>query len=723
MSIELVEHINENDAKLINSPKIDGENAGILHEFLVEEEGNNVADNVFNNAIKALPYFVNPSFNSDNNVLSKILAIGRVQSGKTSFFISAIAFAFDNGYEIAYLVGGTKNTLRDQNYDRVHAYFQNNEKVKIFDVNEVSEEKISALLSCNYKLVIVSLKNSADNANLGKVAKLAKYFSEVPSLFVDDEGDEYSPGAPKLFDKTGRIGANHDLIQEAIYSLNHCTYLSVTATPQANFLINTFDAISPDFAVLVNPGESYTGGNSFHDTIDNPHVSTILDTDDFKDSIPNSFNDALNFFIFSCCLKRIQGDYRPFSMLVHPSSLTMVQNAVIEKIRDRLINIKDALCNPSDFAYEQTKNDVLAQFISYNNINPDKTISINPDDFINVFKDVCENLIPFEFNVTETGREDIKKEKEEKALYKIYVGGNMLGRGLTIKNLIVTYIYRDSKVQAVDTLYQRARWLGYKAAYFDVCRVFMTLSLKEKFLAVVENENDMWDSLLNFLDSKTNIKQFPRLFSLSNEKMILTRKTVSKTIVVDRIVSGYAYDKSIWFSDEDKEFNKNLYNEYLSKHLADGIEKCFSTNNYQTHLLIDTTFTEFYADFLSKYHFPKASRFGILGLKKMLKQIEDGQMDDKMTVMIMRFKTNGFRNTADSSNRFIRELPQSYNEGTEYAGDKRLPGFEGKMYFQIHNIYIDENQKDSTMPLLAFNNPLSMQAIRFVTGDNIYDSI
>ena len=79
-----------------------------------------------NSRVEYIPNVINYYPDKLNTLKSKkILAIGRVQSGKTSFFISCIAFAFDNGYDIAYLVGGTKNTLRDQNYERVIEYFAN----------------------------------------------------------------------------------------------------------------------------------------------------------------------------------------------------------------------------------------------------------------------------------------------------------------------------------------------------------------------------------------------------------------------------------------------------------------------------------------------------------------------------------------------------------------------------------------------------------------------
>lgn len=52
----------------------------------------------------------------------------------------------------------------------------------------------------------------------------------------------------------------------------------------------------------------------------------------------------------------------------------------------------------------------------------------------------------------------------------IAVGGNRLSRGLTLKNLSVTYFSRSTG--ALDTLTQMARWFGYRNGYLDICRLY-----------------------------------------------------------------------------------------------------------------------------------------------------------------------------------------------------------------------------------------------------------
>lgn len=720
--IILVEKGEDKSNDQIVNPRIDGKFAEGMRNVLTEENDKNIANAIFSNAISSLKYFSNPqrSNKKTSKKLFKILCIGRVQSGKTSFFHTVIALAFDNGYDIAYLIGGTKLPLKEQNYERVKDHFGNNFNVQIYDVNSISVEDIEDSLSHKYKIILVSLKNASSLVNLGKIQMLSERFRDIATLIVDDEGDEYSPGAPNIKKQGKHIGVTHDAISKILDTLQTCTYLAVTATPQANFLISTIDEVSPDHAILIDPGPEYTGGNAFHDTMDNPHVPTIDDESDFIDSVPSTFQDALHFFVFAACLTRARGNKSmPLSMLVHPSSLTRIQKNILIKIKREIYLMYKIFNDPNERL--NFVEGIWEQKQVYEEMNPNsKILDINNKLIEKEIPDVLANLEPFLVNRTLIGKEYIKREKEANAIYKIYVGGNMLGRGLTLKNLIVTYIYRDSNLTAIDTLYQRARWLGYKKSYFDLCRVYMTSGLKRKFIYTVESENDLWSTLRTFLKTDDNIKKFPRLFTLNgNDELILTRKSVTKTITVSRVSAGFKYDKSLYYKNEDEiECNRFLFFSYLDLHKAGAKEQCFSNNGYQTHLIITTTYTNFYDEFLSKYILPKGSKFGYLGFAKMKRQVQAGEMSDDLKVMIMRYKHYEYRTL--EVNKAIGELLQSYNAGTDYAGDKNLPGYQGITYFQIHAVYVNKNEPEKIIPVLAFNNPLTNETIKYVTGTNYY---
>ncbi|SGA02741.1 Uncharacterised protein [Mycoplasmopsis arginini] len=105
-----------NDSNEINSINIKGPNfTNIIEQmrknFLekeneTESEVENKISKISENAYKAAINLKNPFIDTEENQFNTILCLGKVQSGKTTFFISTIALAFDNGYNIALCASG-----------------------------------------------------------------------------------------------------------------------------------------------------------------------------------------------------------------------------------------------------------------------------------------------------------------------------------------------------------------------------------------------------------------------------------------------------------------------------------------------------------------------------------------------------------------------------------------------------------------------------------------
>lgn len=710
--IELIENTYDyENVKFLNCPKLDGKHAQILHDHMSETKSAEVVNGIFANAQKALPYFAVPCGTSN---VTKILCLGKVQSGKTAFFITVISLAFDNGYDVVYVLGGTKNTLRDQNYERISSDLSSDSDIVVVDLNKADKAVIKHHIDCGQKVVAVALKNPAEKRNIGKLKETMQFNYLANTLIIDDEGDEHTPGAPKKKPTNPNVGRTHDAIAELLPSSQCVTYMSVTATPQANMLLSTLDELSPEHIVLVEPGIGYTGGNSFHDTSDNIHTVEISDADDFEDSIPESFINALYYFIFTCALKAAGGDDRKYSMLVHPSSLTAVHDKVASRIDEAYGAIHNNLCDSSNVSYEDECAKIKALYEEYIKRNPECKTTF--DAVLSKVNYVLEGMQVVRFNAASGDYFD------EDTIYKIYVGGNMLGRGLTIENLSVTYMYREAKEIAIDTLYQRARWFGYKQEYFDICRVYLTRALKQAFINIVDSENDMWNAVRAFLYTNINLKQFPRVFRLDNDRLILTRKTVAKTITLQRVNPGYSYNKSVYWSENEKESNRLLYFDFLKKWEDFGKPEQFGNNSHQTHFVIEMKYTDFFNDFLMKYVYPRETNFGVIGFKKILSDINNGVLEDKVSVVIMRYQSKQFRSLT-ASKYTIKELPQSYDNGTKYPGDKCLDGLMDQFHFQIHLVYTDKEKDTDFMPMIAMNNPITKYSARYVTGDNYYETV
>ncbi len=97
----------------------------------------------------------------------------------------------------------------------------------------------------------------------------------------------------------------------------------------------------------------------------------------------------------------------------------------------------------------------------------------------------------------------------------ILIGGNMLGRGVTIEGLAVTYITRRAQQETnADTMEQRARWFGYKMPYLDICRTFLTSQLRDDYTELLRHEDDFWDALRRSQRQGLSVRDWPRMFSL-----------------------------------------------------------------------------------------------------------------------------------------------------------------------------------------------------------------
>lgn len=707
----------------ITNPIFDGYNITKYRELLLEKQQSENVDFIMSNIFQSISYFKNPK-NTDNQFQPiKILCLGKVQSGKTSFFLGSIALAFDNGYDVAYVLGGTKLKLKEQNLNRIVSSFANNEKIKVLNVDNAFNEDVASLVKQGFKIILVILKNASKNTNLGMLKKLSKEFGSLASVVVDDEGDEFTPGAERARKRNTKAGKTHDKIVEIITSFNICTFLSVTATPQANLLISTFDGISPDRLVLVRPGKGYTGGHAFFDTKDNSHVYTISDSDDFVDSIPDTFKNALYFFIFGCCLRCSINDYDPISMLVHPSSSNAVQNIVGMRINNFL---NTSLIPAANFINSIQYDDLIFELkkiaAQYSEMN-----GLQIPSFDLIFKQLPHVINNLSTKIINYGTSE---DYEDKHLYKIYIGGNMLGRGLTIDRLTVSYIYRDSKEAQVDTMYQRCRWFGYKQSYFDLCKVYMTSELKSKFMAIVSNEDHMWNSMEAFLDTQIDLKKFKRIFLLENNKLILTRKSVANTVTMKIISSGNIADECIDLSEDEKNHNREIYQQFIFKYEKFGKLTDFDTSSdhKQRHLILKISFIEFYNEFLSKLIYGYGSHFSASLFKIIVEQIQKKQRPDEIIVMLMRYKRGEYRSPSNSTRMNISRLFQGRNSGTNFTGD-RYPtdiygvNYSAKPFIQIHMVDINNKEPifSECIPLISYNNPLTSEIIKMVTGDNVYE--
>ncbi|MDG0889246.1 hypothetical protein [Paracholeplasma manati] len=136
----------------------------VARQMMKDDEAmtSEVVSGIFSNATEVLNHCPNPHMTGEFKKTG--LVIGKVQSGKTSNFIALIALAFDNGYNIAIVIGGNTKELLTQNVTRIESAFSvNKEKLVVLhskdNHNLITPEQIRRWINNGTKIIIVSLKS------------------------------------------------------------------------------------------------------------------------------------------------------------------------------------------------------------------------------------------------------------------------------------------------------------------------------------------------------------------------------------------------------------------------------------------------------------------------------------------------------------------------------------------------------------------------------------
>ena len=109
--------------------------------------------------------------------------------------------------------------------------------------------------------------------------------------------------------------------------------------------------------------------------------------------------------------------------------------------------------------------------------------------------------------------------------HRIYIGGDLLQRGVTFPGLVTTYFLRWANDGGnMDTNLQRARWFGYREKYIDLCKIFTSDNISREFTTLSEMEADLWEQFYSIQNSEMKIDDI--LIHADNTKQKPTRKNV-----------------------------------------------------------------------------------------------------------------------------------------------------------------------------------------------------
>lgn len=426
------------------------------------------------------------------------MLLGKIQSGKTRSFMGAMALGFDNGYEIAIILTKTSNALVKQTYERIEREFEEvieDDKLEIFDAINLPEKLTRYELS--KKIVIIAKK---ETKNMDKLSKFL--FEQYPFLadrklmFIDDEADYasvvYETDRKANITELKVIAQKIDIIRQ---KLSGASYLQVTATPYSLYLQPDDDVLSargyqptrPAFTQLVPIHDKYIGGEFyFEKSKEEGHIASYLYHPIFEDELEvlkkadnrrikddtlltyqgiTGIRDALINFIVGGTIRRIEqrlSGKRPekYAFIMHTNTAKSShewQTNILERLKVKLTEIIDD--DPLLF------NQIIK--MSYDNFERSKgSLTIFPE-FKDILAEVTNILRQEQLVITIVNSEnDVNQllNKEGQLRLKnplnLYVGGQILDRGVTIGNLIGFYYGRNPQKFQQDTVLQHSRMYG-----------------------------------------------------------------------------------------------------------------------------------------------------------------------------------------------------------------------------------------------------------------------
>lgn len=414
------------------------------------------------------------------------LIYGLVQSGKTGVLTVTGAIGADEGYRAIIILTSDIDPLYEQTLGRVHEAFPGMDIIGKKDFKDADSflQRIKGG-TC----AIVTSKNSGllntliENFKKGKVRGLS-------CLIIDDEADQASLNTKERKADGTRSAINRRLVElRGFFEKN--TYLQVTATPQALFLQAPAHDFRPTFTVLSHPGSDYVGGEEFFGETTN--LVREFDLNDITVlapgpqptptlTIPKSLLRALDTFMIGATFKRSNEADQNCAFLCHVSTRTDDHKHIVDLMRKYKTDLTSGL---------KTKNQtVLTRLkVAYDDLaSTHEGVRNRKFDFL---LEAIEFLSPGITVKLVNGETD--EDVAVKSPYNLFVGGNKLGRGVTIKNLLVSYYGRHPKKPQADTVLQHARMYGYRRKDIGLLRLFLPPELHVVFRAINKMERGLRD--------------------------------------------------------------------------------------------------------------------------------------------------------------------------------------------------------------------------------------
>lgn len=443
------------------------------------------------------------------------MVIGHVQSGKTTNYSALICKAADAGYKVIILLAGITNSLRTQTQERMDESFIGKKSIfgpivpealpiqmyataKRYPAYGTSRDKdftkdaagvYFSLAAHKEPIIFVTKKNKAPLERLRDwmIEQGSNGRLDMPLLLIDDEADNASINTQK---NPRRTTAINGVIREILAMFPRSAYVGYTATPFANIFIDpdndalmkNDDIFPKHFIKALDAPSNYLGAHRMFTDDGDLRESMVHVIDDYdaliplshdKDleltTLPESLFHAIRVFCLTRALRIMRGQGKKHcTMMINVSRFNDVQQTVLGHVYEYLTCIRNALVVNAGLKVSAISDPtVLALQKSFN--EEFSNLGLSFQDVLKILPEATSSIQTMTINM-KGGMLEYAKNRSE-GLHVIAIGGLALSRGLTLEDLTVSYILRNTA--ASDTLMQMARWFGYRTSFEDLCRLYL----------------------------------------------------------------------------------------------------------------------------------------------------------------------------------------------------------------------------------------------------------
>lgn len=446
------------------------------------------------------------------------ILVGQVQSGKTGhyFGIAAAVADAEPRYPIFVLLTQSLVALQQQ------TYVEAKKLLTTFDVFDEGDE-MSFRHSLQYeKPKMIVLKKT--KAPLKKWVQILtpQLLSGRPLFIIDDEAD--ATGLNAMVNVQDQSEINR-LIEKMVVE-NKSFLLQVTATPHAIFLQNQKSIFRPKSHLYFPPGADYLGGKFFYPAdgdkaglapyIFKPTADAELTSlqDPLELNLPEGLENAIYTFILTAAYRiGFERDSR-CNFLLHPSARTFDHNLIRDKVKRFVLDTLNNL----------NSEELAQKFLTcYEDLKSNKPQLPSLHELLQEAQRTAFNVV-----VMNSSPGNLSRGLPVSGA-NIFIGGNVLGRGIVVPKLQTIYYCRSAQRITIDTYWQHSRAFGYDRDAALV-RLFMPPRLYSNFV-------QMSDSIMQLFDSLESSNSDDVLV-VTPRGMQPTRAAVVQDLASDCIVGG-----------------------------------------------------------------------------------------------------------------------------------------------------------------------------------------